>query len=174
MAVCKGGAVGGGGKGVGVGAKPGADRSRGVGGSGSSAEGRFGFSGSLPGILGPETPGPDTPAFCDGSVPRISTTGGGGVEAGKTGSRRRGGAAAGHRYRDYQGRPQSQNQKVSEAHAKQMQHRGRSSYRKSWEAYLNLTQRFLGGKHAARHTVSESRPGVQISQASGRLPAAPG
>ena len=82
VAVGKGGAVGGGGKGVGVGAKPGADRSKGVGGSGSSAEGRFGFSGSLPGILGPETPGPDTPAFCDGSVPRISTTGGGGVEAG--------------------------------------------------------------------------------------------
>ena len=42
----------------------------------------------------------------------------------------------------------------------------RSSYRQSWKAYLNLTQRFLGGKHAARNTTWGAKHGIQPTRPS--------
>ncbi len=70
------------GKGVGVVAEPGAGRSGGVGGPGCAAKGEFGLPESPPGTLAPGTLDSKTPVFCDGSVSRISTAAGAGMEAG--------------------------------------------------------------------------------------------
>ena len=44
---------------------------------------------------------------------------------------------------------------------------------KSWKTFLNLPQRLVSGKHAARNIVTEYHRRIQTGPASGRLPAAP-